>query len=104
SEQDVRDINLITGSDSLKQRRIVSVRNNTTLTFAKSYFHAAFETQYRYRRFSFAARYAFGLQPFIIFRLPGGLTQRERNQSLQVLLRYELFKSGGNNSKLKSKN
>jgi hypothetical protein len=94
SEEDVRNINLITGSDSLKQRSIVSIKNDKTSTFAKSYFHAAFETQYRYRRFSFAARYAFGLQPFITFTLAGSLPQKERNQTLQVLVRYELFKSG----------
>jgi hypothetical protein len=94
AEQDVREINLITGSDSLKQRLIISDRNDSIATFAKSYFHAAFETQYRYRRFSFAARYAFGLQPFINFTLPGGPPQKERNQTLQVVVRYELFKSG----------
>jgi hypothetical protein len=61
--------------------------------FAKSFFQAVVETQFRWKRFSLGARYAFGLDPYIKFTLPGGTQQEERNSSLQIFLRYELWKS-----------
>lgn len=61
--------------------------------FAKSYFQAIIETQYKWKRFSLGARYSFGLQPYLTFTLPGGTQQREKNRSLQVFLRYELWRS-----------
>jgi hypothetical protein len=62
-----------------------------------------FETQYRWKRFSLGARYSFGLQPYIVFTLPGGTQQRERNKSLQVFLRYEIWKSKAKSSKEKKR-
>jgi hypothetical protein len=61
--------------------------------FARSYFQALIEAQYKWKRFSFGARYSFGLQPYLTFTLPGGTQQREKNTSLQVFLRYELWRS-----------
>jgi hypothetical protein len=74
---------LITGIQKVKKDSV----------FSSSYFHAVLETQYKWKRFSFGARYMFGLQPYIKFTLPGGRQQQERNSSLQVFLRYELWRS-----------
>jgi hypothetical protein len=91
SDRQVNKKNNSTQVDSLISDGIVKDKGDSN--FAKSYFQAVFETQYRWRRFSIGARYSFGLQPYIKFTLPGGPTQEERNKSFQVFLRYELWKS-----------
>jgi hypothetical protein len=62
--------------------------------FSSSYFQAVLEAQYKWKRFSFGARYMAGLQPYIKFTLPGGARQEERNSSLQIFIRYQLWRSG----------
>lgn len=68
-------------------------RDTNTSSFAKSYLHAVIETQYRWKKFSFGLRYAFGLQPYLRFNLPGGVERQERNMSLQLFIRYEFWRS-----------
>lgn len=67
-------------------------RTDSFNVFAKSYFQGVIETQYRWKRFSIGARYTFGLEPYIKFTLPGGAQQKERNQNLNLFLRYELWR------------
>jgi hypothetical protein len=93
SEQDITQRNNITQADSIISKGEVIKTDGADSNFVKSYFQAVFETQYRWKRFSFGARYAFGLQPYIKFVLPGGAEQQERNKSLQIFLRYELWRS-----------
>jgi hypothetical protein len=79
-------------TDSLST--IVNVKKDTTNSFAKSYFQFMLETQYTWKRFSFGVRYSRGLQPYLTFTSPvTGQTQKERNASLQIFLRYELWRS-----------
>jgi hypothetical protein len=92
SEEEINRKNNITQADSIISKKILATRNDTSSAFSKSYFQLLFETQYRWRRFSIGARYSFGLQPYIKFNL-NGANQEERNRSLQVFLRYELWKS-----------
>lgn len=100
SEQDITSHNNATQVDSIIVKgKIVKYNNDTLSIFKKSYFQAVFETQYRWRRFSAGARYSFGLQPYITFTLPGAAQQEERNRSLQVFLRYELWKSKAKSAK-----
>jgi hypothetical protein len=61
--------------------------------FTKYYFQGVIESQYRWRKFSLGIRYAAALQPYLKFTLPGGAEQKEKNSSLQLFLRYELWKS-----------
>ncbi len=90
-EQDITDRNNITQQDSTISKGILQTKRDSSL--AKSYFQALFETQYKWKRFSLGARYSFGLQPYIKFSLPGSGQQEEKNSSLQVFLRYELWRS-----------
>jgi hypothetical protein len=55
---------------------------------------ALIETQYQWKRFTAGARYSFGLQPYLKFKLPGGEQREERNSSMQLFIRYELWRSG----------
>jgi hypothetical protein len=91
SQEEVNRKNNITQVIDSISNRIITDRNDTL--FKKSYFQAVFETQYRWKRFSIGARYSFGLQPYIKFTLPGDIRREERNKSLQIFLRYELWKS-----------
>ncbi|TMI73479.1 MAG: hypothetical protein E6H09_06930 [Bacteroidetes bacterium] len=93
SEQEVRRRNIFTSADTLVSKGIVQDKNDTSSVFRKSYFQAAFETQYRWKRLSAGIRYSFGLQPYISFTLLGGSQQQERNRALQVFIRYELWRS-----------
>lgn len=80
-------------SDSVLKKEIVSFKSDSTSSISKSYFQVLIETQYNWKRFYFGARYSFGLQPYIKFTLPGGTEQREKNGSLQVFIRYDLWRS-----------
>lgn len=93
SEQDVVQRTVATGIDTVLSKGVILNNKKADSNFARSYFQALIETQYRWKRFSFGARYSFGLQPYLKFTLPGGTQQNERNRSLQVFLRYELWKS-----------
>jgi hypothetical protein len=91
SDREVISTNNATSIDSLVTKGIV--KNKKDSSFAKSYFQGVFETQYKWKRFSIGARYAFGLQPYIKFTLITGEQKEDRNSSLQVFLRYQLWKS-----------
>jgi hypothetical protein len=78
--------------DSIVFKGIVGSKTDTTNSLAKSYFQAVFETQYKWKRFSIGTRFAFGLQPYIRFTLPGQPEKKEKNHNLQLFLRYELWR------------
>lgn len=80
--------------DTSLGKTITPLKKDSAYEFSKSYLQAIVETQYQWKRFSFGARYTFGLQPYIRFTLPGGTLQEEKNSALQVFLRYRLWKSG----------
>ncbi|HRG80915.1 MAG TPA: hypothetical protein PLO99_00305 [Chitinophagaceae bacterium] len=91
AEREINRKNNFTQTDSIVSRSIF--REDTAGTvFRKTYWQAVIETQYKLKRFSFGARYAFGLQPYIQFALPGQPQQQERNNALQLFIRYELWR------------
>lgn len=66
---------------------------NINIRLTDSYFQGILETQYRWRRFSLGLNYSFGLQPYLNYN-PQGTSQRsERNNMLNIFIRYELWKS-----------
>ncbi len=91
AEKEVAKRDNVTQSDTVLSKVIAREKNDSA--FAKSYFQAVIETQYQWKRFSVGARYSFGLQPYLKFRLPGGNEKKENNSSGQVFLRYELWRS-----------
>jgi len=99
SSQDIIRHDNQTGIDSvIAKDKIISIKDSSGFkpadsNFVKSYFQGVLETQYRWRRFSIGLRYAFGLEPYLKFKLPGGVQQQERNNSLNLFLRYELWRS-----------
>lgn len=86
----------VTGRNTVTQRDTTFpgngiVRVGRDSAFSNSYFQAVLETHYQWKRFSFGGRYMFGLQPYLKLDVPGG-TREERNSSLQVFIRYELWR------------
>jgi hypothetical protein len=79
--------------DSLFPKTSMKVAADTAMQFSKSYFQAMFETQYQWKRFSIGGRYAVGLDPYIRFTLPNQSPRQERNQSVQLFIRYQLWRS-----------
>ncbi|HMK27689.1 MAG TPA: hypothetical protein VK483_16775 [Chitinophagaceae bacterium] len=93
SEKTVIIRNNILQQDSLVSKFIQKEKKDTSSELKKSYLQAIAETQYKWKRFSFGARYSFGLEPYIKFTLPGSGPQEEKNSSVQIFIRYELWKS-----------
>lgn len=91
-EQDITLTNNITMVDSFKVNRILHSKKADS-NFVTSYFQSLFETQYEWKRFSIGARYSFWLQPYIKFQLPGGKKREEKNSTLQIFIRYNLWES-----------
>lgn len=91
-QQDVRKSNTVTQTDSLLSSGIISQKKADS-NFVTSYLQALIETQYQWKRFSTGARYSFGLQPFLKFKLPGGNERKEKNSSLQLFIHYQFWRS-----------
>lgn len=91
-QQNINKSNTITLIDSLVSSDLITQKNADS-NFAKTYIQALFEMQYQWKRFSAGARYSFGLQPYLNFTLPGGIQRKEKNSSLQIFIRYELWQS-----------
>lgn len=92
-EEVITDLNA--SSDSIVSKQVFSGTDPRSEGLSKSYFQGLLETQYQWKRFSFGARYNFGLQPYIRFTLPNEPERKERNQSLQIFIRYELLRLPG---------
>ena len=63
------------------------------LRLTDSYFQGIIETQYRWKRFSLGLNYSFGLQPYLKYTPQGTSQLSERNNMLNIFIRYELWKS-----------
>jgi len=91
-QQEVHKTGRITQTDTLVSSGLVSQKKPDS-NFIKSYLQALFETQYQWKRLSAGVRYSFGLQPYLKFTLPGGVRRQEKNSSLELFIRYELWQS-----------
>lgn len=93
AETNVIQRNPFTQTDTVLSKFIQAINNDSASEFKKTYWQALLQTQYQWKRFTFGARYNFGIQPFIKFTLPGQNPREEKNNSLQVYLLFELWKS-----------
>ena len=76
-------------TDTLVSKELVLDKNDSL--FRSSNLQWLLEAQYRWRRWSVGGRFAQGLQPYIEYVDDQGQAQRERNHSLQLFIRYELW-------------
>jgi hypothetical protein len=92
TEQDVSTRQPNQQADSLQSRAILPLRQADS-NFVTSYFQLILESQFRWKKITVGVRYAIGLQPYLKFHLPGGNQQEEKNNTLQLYLRYSLWQS-----------
>jgi hypothetical protein len=83
--------NTLTNKDSVTSIKGITI-NNADNSFKSSWFQLRFETQYRWKRFSMGLNYSMALQPYLQFTLPNNSIQKEKNNSLQLFIRYEFLK------------
>ena len=93
AEEDLKRRSFGSQTDTLISKSLVKISNDSASAFAKSWWQGNVQSQLQWKRFSIGARYSFGLQPYIRFTLPGQPLTKEKNSSLQVFLRYELWRS-----------
>ena len=94
SEEEIRLRNDFLQIDSLISKKIIQTKANTDSFFTKSQLSWLLESQYSWGHFTFGMRYSLGLQPYIRYTNAAGVLSQRKNQSIQVLVRYELWKSG----------
>jgi len=93
SEEQITNTNLLTNRDSVIKKSVIKIPAARDSFFTKSQLHAIFEAQYQWKNLSAGFRYTWGLQPFIKYTTAAGAEKSEKNHSLQVFLRYELWQS-----------
>jgi len=99
-QQSTRDLQA--PADSFLSKEIVVGKDPESEGLSRSYLQGLVESQYQWKKLSFGARYAFGLSPYIHFTLPGQPEQKERSRSLQLFIKYELFKKKLNDKSTKA--
>lgn len=92
-EQNVVKHDNITQGDTLVSKKVFAENNAAQSGFAKTYLLGVGELQYQWRRFFIGAKYTYGLQPYIRFTIDGQSEQKESSRSLQIMLRYQFWKS-----------
>jgi hypothetical protein len=93
TETEVNVKNNFTQRDSTVSKNTGIDKKDTNNVFKKSYFLGLVETQYKWKRFTFGAKYAFGLSPYIIFTLPVGNQQKITSNTASLFIKYELWRS-----------
>jgi hypothetical protein len=91
TEEEVRNQNTVTGQESVS-KKIMPVKSFTDSFLYKTQIHFLVQADYHWKRLNLGLRYATDLQPYIKYTLPDGTIRTEKNHSLQLFLRYRLFK------------
>ncbi len=94
-QRDVKKKLYGTAEDSLINTKIITGKNDSNfVNITKNSFQGFIESEYRWKRFSFGARYAVGLQPFIRYDSPATRKMiEEKNNALNFFIRFELWDS-----------
>lgn len=74
-------------------KQIIPVKHFTDSFLYKTQIHALVQADYHWKQFSFGLRYTKDVQPYIKYTRPDGTVDEEKNQSLQFIVRYRLWKS-----------
>lgn len=94
SQNDVRKKLYGTAADSSISTSTETSNGDSLLTFTKNSFQGLIEGQYEWKHFTFGARYAIGLQPYVKYNAPtSGNSTEKKNDALTVFIRFELWDS-----------
>lgn len=90
SEMELKRRNQRTNIETVS-KNILAIPSNTDSVFTASQWHYLLQTEYSWKKWGVGLRYTGGLQPFIRY-IENGIRKEEKNNSLQVLLRYNFVK------------
>jgi hypothetical protein len=80
--------------DSLISSTVIKDKKDSNFLTLSNYFQALFETNYEWKHFSIGISYTMALQSFAEYADPfSGLPASKRNNSLNIFIRYELWRS-----------
>jgi hypothetical protein len=91
-EEDQLQRNPLSPFDTFHVKETMVSKDPAREGLSRSYFQGLIESQYQWKKFSFGGRYTFGLSPYLRFTLPGEAERKERNQSLQFFIRYDIWR------------
>ena len=74
-------------------KEIIHIKHFTDSFLYKTQVHFLVQADYQWKRFSFGLRYTKDIQPYIKYTKPDGTVDEEKNQSLQLMIRYKLWQS-----------
>lgn len=92
TEEEVKNRNVTNNTESIKTQ-IQNIRGYKDSFLYKTHVQFLLQTEYEWKRFTLGLRYTRDLQPYIRYTQPDGTIRDEKNQSLQFLLRFRLWKS-----------
>jgi len=93
AEEETKTQNLVSGRQTIF-KEIIPIRHFTDSFLYKTQVHVLVQADYQWKKFSFGLRYTKDIQPYIKYTRPDGTIEEEKNQSLQFLIRYQLWRSG----------
>ena len=80
-------------NQSVYEEKILSWKGYTDSFLYKTNTSLLLQTDYHVDRWSFGLRYLQDVQPYLTYTLPDGVKKDKRNASLELLVRYRLFRS-----------
>ncbi|HEU4473028.1 MAG TPA: hypothetical protein VFR58_18180 [Flavisolibacter sp.] len=94
-ERELSRRSLQSANDTIISKQVIQVKPNedSASAFTNSQVHFLFQTEYQWKRFMLGLRYTKGLQPFIRYTDPSGARREEKNESLQLFIRFRLWSS-----------
>jgi len=92
TEEEVKSINVFTQAEKTT-KKIVQVPEYNDSFLYKTQLHLLLQTEYGWKRFSFGLRYKKDIQPYIRYTQPDGRVNAKKNQSLEAILRFRLWRS-----------
>jgi hypothetical protein len=72
-------------------KEIIHIKHFTDSFLYKTQVHFLVQADYQWKRFSFGFRYTKDIQPYIKYTKPDGTVDEEKNQSLQLMVRYRMW-------------
>jgi hypothetical protein len=91
TETEIRKVNLMTQTQAVN-RKINRIQNFTDSFLYKTQVHLLLQAGYEWKRVGVGLRFTKDIQPYIRYTKPDGQINEEKNQTLQLILRYDLWK------------
>ena len=92
TETEVRKVNLQTQTESVS-RNISRVPHYTDSFLYKTQVHLLVQASYHWKRFDLGLRFTKDIQPYIRYTTPDGHINEEKNQTFQLMVKYNLWKN-----------